>query len=631
MAVCYGMSWGRPPAARLGAGSLAAAMLVGATGLAAAPVIVRAAGALTSVIVRSAPGQTGAVEQDIRALGGRVDRTIGIIDGVTAHVPAAGVAPLRSLPGVVEVTPDLPVHLLDNGSWSPSNDVGSLFDTTKMIGAQNLWNKGITGNGVDVALIDTGVAPVAGLDNPAKVINGPDLSFDSQAANLRYLDGYGHGTHMAGIIAGRDAGAVSGYYKGDSTDFLGVAPDSRIVNVKVADAFGNTDVSQGLAAIDWVVQHRTDNGMNIRVLNLSFGTDSTQPYALDPLAFAAEVAWHSGIVVVAAVGNDGSSGTGIADPATDPYLIAVGASDTLNTLDQPSHVPASFTAAGNGVRNPDLVGPGVHIASLRVPGSYIDQQFGSTATVGTRFFRGSGTSQATAVVSGSAALLLARNPALTPDQVKRQLTGGAVTIQAPATTLRNSVPVVGGALTSLVLATTGTSVTSGHGEVNVANSAEAPAGPVTSQFWPQATGTGTLEASRGSRHVGDRNGTLLTGERDIFGSPFNSAAMAQAEASAASWSGGVWNGASWSGASWSGASWSGASWSSASWSGASWSGASWSGASWSSASWSGASWSSASWSGASWSAASWSAASWSGASWSGASWSGASWSSASWS
>ena len=566
------------------------------------------------------------MQQDIRDLGGTVDRNIGIINGVTAHVPAGGVATLRSLPGVLEVTPDLPVHLLDNGNWSPTNDVGSLFATTKMIGAQSAWNHGVTGQGVDVALIDTGVAPVPGLDNPAKVVNGPDLSFDSQAANLRYLDGYGHGTHMAGIIAGRDAGAVSGNYKGDSTDFLGVAPDSRIVNVKVADAFGNTDVSQVLAAIDWVVQHQHDNGMNIRVLNLSFGTDSAQPYTLDPLAFAAEVAWRSGIVVVAAVGNDGTTAAGIADPANDPYLIAVGAADTVGTVEQGDDIPASFTATGNGIRNPDLVAPGVHIASLRVPGSYIDQQYGSTATVGTRFFRGSGTSQATAVVSGSAALLLSRYPQATPDQIKTVLNGGAVKIQPPPAPLANSVPIVGGALTGLVLSATGTSVYSGHGEVNVANSVGVSPGRAVSQFWPQSTGTGSLELSRGSRHVGDPNGNLLTGEQDIFGNPFNSASMAQAEATAASWSGGVWNGASWSGASWSGASWSAASWSAASWSSASWSGASWSGASWSSASWSGASWSSASWSGASWSAASWSGASWSGASWSGASWSSASWS-----
>src|SRR5207247_1109334 len=110
-------------------------------------------------------------------------------------------------------------------------------------------------------------------------------------------------------------------YPNDTTDFLGVAPDARIVSVKVADSHGNTDVSQVIAAIDWVVQHAHDPGLNIRVLNLSFGTDSTQSYVLDPLAFAAEVAWNRGIAVVAAVGNAGISASGLADPAYDPYLI----------------------------------------------------------------------------------------------------------------------------------------------------------------------------------------------------------------------------------------------------------------------------------------------------------------------
>ena len=103
---------------------------------------------------------------------------------------------------------------------------------------------------------------------------------------------------------------------------MGIAPGSRIVNIKVADSNRATDVSQVLAAIDWVVQHRTDNGMNIRVVNLSFGTDGNQSYVLDPLAFAVEQAWRAGIVVVVAAGNDGN-GFALRNPASDPYVIAV--------------------------------------------------------------------------------------------------------------------------------------------------------------------------------------------------------------------------------------------------------------------------------------------------------------------
>src|SRR5205814_7879175 len=106
------------------------------------------------------------------------------------------------------------------------------------------------------ALIDSGISPVAGLTAPGKVVNGPDLSFDSQAPNLRYLDGFGHGTHMAGLIAGHDTGTSA---LPDNSHFTGVAPDARILNVKVGASDGAVDVSQVIAAIDWVVQHRFDN------------------------------------------------------------------------------------------------------------------------------------------------------------------------------------------------------------------------------------------------------------------------------------------------------------------------------------------------------------------------------------
>lgn len=154
-------------------------------------------------------------------------------------------------------------------------------------GAASFWDDGYIGTGIDVAVIDSGVVPVNGLTYPGKVINGPDLSFESQAENLIYQDTFGHGTHMAGMIAGHDDRA-SEVKRGNTAHFLGMAPGARIVNVKVADSAGAVDVTQMIAAIDWVVQHRNDNGMNIRVLNLSYGTDGFQNYAIDPLTDAVE-------------------------------------------------------------------------------------------------------------------------------------------------------------------------------------------------------------------------------------------------------------------------------------------------------------------------------------------------------
>ena len=234
---------------------------------------------------------------------------------------------------------------------------------------REMWQRGWTGDGIDVALIDSGVAPVPGLD--VQVINGPDLVRLAGFQSCQ-VDTYGHGTHMAGLIAGRDAWIPPG--KEDEEydhGFVGAAPGARIVSIKVASSDGATDVSQVIAAIDWVVQHRNSDGLNIRVLNLSFGTDGTQDYRLDPLAYAAEVAWLHGIVVVVAAGNSGFGTPQLNNPAYDPYVIAVGGDDTKGTDDEGRRDPV-VADAGNAIRHPDLVAPGKSIISLRDPGAFVD-------------------------------------------------------------------------------------------------------------------------------------------------------------------------------------------------------------------------------------------------------------------
>ncbi|MBA2558742.1 MAG: S8 family serine peptidase, partial [Propionibacteriales bacterium] len=263
----------------------------------------------------------------------------------------------------------------ETGVWQADKDHGSLNWIEKRYGVQDTWSKTdssgqkITGKGVTVAVIDTGVAPVPGLDDPGKVINGPDLSFDSQDPETRYLDGYGHGTHMAAIIAGRDANLPPGK-DGQSryTDpryFVGMAPDARILNVKAAASDGGTDVTQVIAAVDWVVQHRNDNGMNVRVINLSYGTRSTQSYLLDPLAKAVENAWRHGIVVVVAAGNDGIASPTLTMPAADPYVVAVGAVDNRGTDGFKDDIVAPFSNGGDKARRPNLIAPGKSVVSLR--------------------------------------------------------------------------------------------------------------------------------------------------------------------------------------------------------------------------------------------------------------------------
>ena len=495
-----------------------------------------------------------------------------------------GVA-LTSMLAVLVVAP---ASSLASG-YDAANDVNSMVNTTAYAGATGFWNAGITGSGVDVALIDTGVSPVEGLATAGKIVYGPDLSLESQAPDLRNLDTNGHGTFMAGIIAGKDGALTAPYADAPASAFRGVAPDARIVSLKVGVADGGTDVSQVIAAIDWVVQHRNDNGLNIRVINLSYGTNSAQDYLLDPLAFAVEQAWKAGIFVVAATGNEGyvfKTGS-LTSPASDPRILAVGASNSMGTMTTADDAVPSFSSTGSNTRYVDLVAPGTHIVSLRVPGSYIDQKDGATGAVGDRYFRGSGTSEAAAFVSGAAALVIQQRPSITPDRLKKLFLDSAAGLSGFSARQQ------------------------GQGEIDLQRmlATDTPLAPSKWRSITWSTGSGSLEASRGTDHL-TRDGVVLVGEQDIFGHVFASAAMAALEADGNSWSGGTWNGNSWSGDSWSGNSWSGNSWSGNSWSGNSWSGSSWSGNSWSGNSWSGNSWSGNSWSGNSWSGNSWSSAAW---------------------
>ncbi|MCW2572701.1 MAG: aprX [Frankiales bacterium] len=549
----------------------------------------------------------GAVAVELPALATwrRNGAALGVALSLAATMTAAGVtaAVMKQTGHTLPVQVGLnPWHA---NAWAAPDGTPTLPDLAaveRVVKAQGAHSDNARGQGIDVALIDSGVTPVQGLDGPNKLVIGPDLSFDSQdtgtaGVNTGFanLDGYGHGTAMAGIIAGNDG--VAGGFKG-------VAPKARIVSVKVGASNGAVDVSQVIAGIDWVVAHAHDNGLNIRVMNISLGTSSTQSYMSDPLAHAAEAAWRQGIVVVASVGNDGTTNRLVANPAIDPYLIAVGASDPHGTVDSSDDTVAAFSSRGTSDRHADLVAPGAYIVGLRDPNSALDQQFPG-ARVGDRFFRGSGTSQAAAIVSGAVADVLSVRPNLTADQMKRVLKKSATTIAGTANYI-------------------------GAGQLNIDAAVGAGVSDDFAQTFPVSTGNGTLEGARGSSHV-SMNGVTLTGEQDIFGNPWNSAAMSAAEEAGATWSGGTFNGATWSGATWSGATWSGATWSGATWSGATWSGATWSGATWSGATWSGATWSGATWSGATWSGATWSGATWSGATWSGATWSGATWSGATWS
>jgi serine protease AprX len=275
------------------------------------------------------------------------------------------------------------------------------------------------GRGVDVALVDSGVVPVAGLAEPGRVVYGPDFSSERNDSDLRNLDTFGHGTHLAGLIVGRDP----------DSGFAGVAPGARLVSLKIAGADGETDLARVLGALEWIYRSHDALGYNIRVVNLSLGVVA-QDYRSDALAWAVERLWREGIVVVAAAGNNGAGARMLDMPADDPFVIAAGASDTQDTIAPRDDRVADFSSRGSRWRTPDLVAPGTSVVSLRVPGSTLDTEFPG-ARVDGRFFRGSGTSQAAAVTSGLVARLLSAKPWLDPDQVKAVLTQSAVDLPGP--------------------------------------------------------------------------------------------------------------------------------------------------------------------------------------------------------
>lgn len=564
------------------------------------------------VLVEGSTGSEDRVADAVERVGGTVDGKLPVIDGVRASLDSDDVAALRAQPGVRAVTVDSTLVPLDGrwgddttleslkasvltGTWKADGDQGSAFTVTKQVGAQDVWgksdprngNRKLTGHGVAVAVIDTGIAPVQGLVTPGKVVNGPDLSFESQATGTRSLDGLGHGTHMAALIAGKDT-AVQAGNENDSKNFVGVAPDARLVNVRVGAADGGVDVSQVIAGIDWVVTNRAKH--NIRVINLSYGTDSAQSPSLDPLAHAVESAWRAGIVVVVAAGNDGELGPRpLTMPAVDPYVIAVGSMDHRGSDKPEMRRVGSWTNSGTTTRRPDLLAPGKSIVSLRVPGSTADMGHPEGLVTGDasgRFFRGTGTSQSAAVVSGAVALLLQRNPELTPDQVKGLLKANADRLP------RDSSPVQGAGLLDV------------KGAIEQLEKGRPPA---YAQTFARSTGRGSLDASRGGVYVTDpANGAVLRGEQDPFGRRWDSASWAPASSAGTAWTGGTWRGTAWAGTGWNGDAWLPAVWSGSSWSGTDWSGRRWStmtflGRRWSGDDWSGRRWSGDSWSGRRWS------------------------------
>ncbi len=311
---------------------------------------------------------------------------------------------------------------------------GTMGTSTQSTGANLLWPGadgsafgGLVGNGIGVAVLDSGLANHPDLQNRVKL----RLSFATDAPDA--LDEYGHGTHVAGIIAGSGAGSQSAA----GSSYVGMAPGAHLVSLRVLGADGLGFVSDVVQALEWAIRHKTQYG--IRVVNLSLGHLSTTSYRHDPLAQSVERAVRSGLVVVASAGNLGKDeqgnlvSGGIVSPGYTPGALTVGALNTRGTIARSDDVVASYTSRGpvgdpdrehTWEIKPDLVAPGNAIVSAGASDSYLWTNFADRRVIGANggtYLVLSGSSMATAVVSGAVAQLLEAAPELTPAQVKAVL------------------------------------------------------------------------------------------------------------------------------------------------------------------------------------------------------------------
>jgi serine protease AprX len=297
----------------------------------------------------------------------------------------------------------------------------------RAVRADAAWSR-VTGRGVGVAVIDTGIAgDVPDFQTPrsgSRVIVSAVTNPCARDAN----DQYGHGTHVAGLIAGNSLVYPLGHWAHGK--YMGVAPRANLVSVKVSDDDGNTTVLDVIYGIQFAVDHATDYG--IRVINLSLSSTVAESYRTDPLDAAAESAWFSGLVVVTAAGNEGATNDGVTfATANDPWVITAGALDDRGTFTRLDDVLASWSSRGltqDGVHKPEVLAPGAHLVSTLAPNSDFAHLCPECVVDSGRYFRAGGTSMSSAVVSGAAALLLEEHPTWTPAQVKGALTSKLVDV-----------------------------------------------------------------------------------------------------------------------------------------------------------------------------------------------------------
>ena len=538
-------------------------------------------GRIGSLLIQAVPGADDEARRAVVTAGGAVGDDLPFVHGFEASMSGTAAFAVAASPAVRAVSINHRIGF-EEFSYDETTTASNFARTTEATAA---WAEGRLGEGVGVAVLDTGISSMPDFDG--RVVFGPDLSGEGST-----IDTHGHGTVMAGIVAGNgndSAGRTGGA-------FTGVAPRSTVVSVKVAGRNGVVDVSTMLQAMHWISAYKDQ--FNIRVMNLSWGSASRQDPALDPLNYAVQRLWQQGVVVVVAAGNAGPQAGTVTKPADDPLVLTAGAFDDKQNADPGDDSLPSWSSRGPtaaGLTKPDVVAPGRFVTATRSLGSLIEREY-PKALIAPSYIRGSGTSEAAAVTSGVVALLLSEHPGLTPDQVKSVLTrSGSMLPNHDA----NS---------------------QGRGRIRLSTArslATTNPGPPSWQV-PTATGLGSIEASRGGVNVEtdcEPDGTIDTirGEIDV-----------RCEA----WSGSAWTGSAWTGSAWTGSAWTGSAWTGSRWTGSAWTNASWDGSRWTGGAWTGSAWTGSAWTGSAWTGSRWTGSAWTGSAWTGSRWTGSDWTTA---
>jgi serine protease AprX len=464
---------------------------------------------------------------------GDLKHSYAVVEGVALRLTGAQLLSLAKKPGIGSISLDAPtIAAAKGGKNAGGNGVPAYLTWLYAVGSDQLWKSGV--ETPTIAIVDSGVDANAMTKFGWKLKTQVNLSSLSPGADG---DGYGHGTFVAAIAASATAAPFS-------------TPTANIVSLRVMDDQGKALTSDVIAAADWIYRHRDEYG--IRVANFSLHSAAPAYSLQDPLNLAVERLWLTGTVVVTAAGNEGA-GRMLYAPASDPFVITVGATDVVQTVTTEDDVNTPWSSYGytaEGFAKPEVGAPGRYMIAPVPHNSMLIDLFPthvlstSTSASDPVYMWMSGSSFAAPVVSAAAAHILARHPDWTPGQVK-----GAMMLTARGLPLA-------------------TPQSLGVGEVNSAAAAALPSAP-------------------------DANAALqpFVTSDPVSGAPvFDAASWARTAQADASWASASWASASWSSASWSDASWASASWSSASWSDASWASASWSSASWSDALWASASW-----------------------------------------